>query len=54
MDEAAYNLLDVLLFGGASFVHSDNGREFCNNILQCVTQLSKGKMIKGKPRHSQS
>uniref|UniRef100_A0A8C4SKZ6 Integrase catalytic domain-containing protein n=1 Tax=Erpetoichthys calabaricus TaxID=27687 RepID=A0A8C4SKZ6_ERPCA len=55
-DEVAYNLLDIfLLFGAPSILHSDNGREFCNKILECVTQLwPEIKMVNGKPRHSQS
>jgi len=55
-DEVAYNLLDIfLLFDAPSILHSDNGREFCNKILECVTQLwPEIKMVNGKPRHSQS
>ncbi|XP_063290440.1 zinc finger protein 420-like [Pelobates fuscus] len=55
-DEVAYNLLDIfLLFGAPSILHSDNGREFCNKILESVTQLwPEIKMVNGKPRHSQS
>uniref|UniRef100_A0A8C4RCU6 Integrase catalytic domain-containing protein n=1 Tax=Erpetoichthys calabaricus TaxID=27687 RepID=A0A8C4RCU6_ERPCA len=55
-DEVAYNLLDIfLLFGAPSILHSDNGREFCNKILECVTQLwPEIKIVNGKPRHSRS
>jgi len=55
-DEVAYNLLDIfLLFGAPSILHSDNGREFSNKILECVSQLwPEIKMVNGKPRHSQS
>uniref|UniRef100_A0A8C5Q829 Integrase catalytic domain-containing protein n=1 Tax=Leptobrachium leishanense TaxID=445787 RepID=A0A8C5Q829_9ANUR len=50
------NLLDIfLLFGTPSILHSDNGRDFCNKILESVTQLwPEIKMVNGKPRHSQS
>ncbi|XP_053545703.1 KRAB-A domain-containing protein 2 [Bombina bombina] len=55
-DEVAYNLLDIfLLFDTPSILHSDNGRKFCNKILDSVTQLwPEIKMVNGKPRHSQS
>ncbi|GBN53228.1 hypothetical protein AVEN_125682-1 [Araneus ventricosus] len=38
-----------------SNLHSDNGREFCNEILESATQLwPEIKIVNGKPRHSQS
>lgn len=53
--EVAYNLLDIfLLFGAPSILHSNNGREFCNKIIECVTQLwPEIKIVNGKPRQIQ-
>ncbi|CAH2321121.1 KRAB-A domain-containing 2-like [Pelobates cultripes] len=55
-DVVAYNLLDIfLLFGAPRILHSNNGRKFCNKVLESVTQLwPEIKMVNGKPRHSQS
>jgi len=33
-DEVAYHLLDIFTtFGAPNILHSDNGREFCNQII---------------------
>lgn len=54
--EVANNLLDIfLLFGAPSILHSDNGPEFCNQVLECVTHMwPELRMVNGEPRHSQS
>lgn len=42
-------------FGAPSILHSDNGREFANQLLADLCALWPGtKIVRGKPRHSQS
>ena len=54
--EVAYRLLDVFcLTGPCSILHSDNGREFANEVIQELELLWPGLiMVSGKPRHPQS
>ncbi|XP_069611030.1 KRAB-A domain-containing protein 2-like [Ranitomeya imitator] len=55
-EEVAYHLLDIFsTFGAPCILHSDNGREFCNKVIQnlCVMWPDM-KIVHGKPRHSQS
>mgnify|MGYP002224300848 CR=1 FL=1 len=55
-EEIAHNLLDIFtILGAPSILQSDNGREFCNHIIQEVCAMwSELKIVHGKPRHSQS
>jgi transposase InsO family protein len=55
-DEVAYHLLDILTtFGAPNILHSDNGREFCNQIMNSLCEMWNDiKIIHGKPRHSKS
>lgn len=54
--EVAYHLLDIFTtFGAPNILHSDNGREFCNHIIENVYSMWPDvKIVHGKPRHSQS
>lgn len=54
--EVAYNLIDIFcIIGAPSVLQSDNGREFCNNIILELKELWPNlKIVHGKPRHSQS
>lgn len=54
--EVADKLIEIFtLFGAPTVLQSDNGREFCNNVILEITKLwSDLKMVHGKPRHSQS
>lgn len=56
VDEVAHILLDIfLLLGAPSILHSGYGREFCNQVLQCVAQMwPELKMVPGEPKHNQS
>ncbi|KAJ8869098.1 hypothetical protein PR048_030660 [Dryococelus australis] len=43
------------LLGASNILHSDNGREFCNKVIEALVAKWKGiKIVHGKPRHSQS
>lgn len=55
-EEVAYNLLDIFTtFGAPCILHSDNGREFCNKVIENMCQMwEEMKIVHGKPRHSQS
>lgn len=52
----AHSLVDIFsIFGAPNILHSDNGREFCNETLNSLCRLWDGvKLVHGKPRHSQS
>ena len=54
-DEVANQLLDIfLLFGASTILQSDNGSEFCNNIIESLKiTWPELKIIHGKPTHSQ-
>lgn len=54
--EVAYHLLDIFTtFGAPNILHSDNGREFCNQIIENLCSMWPDfKIVHGKPRHSQS
>lgn len=54
-DEVAYNLMDIFCIVGAPcLIHSDNGREFVNQVINSLADMFQAKIIHGKPRHSQS
>lgn len=55
-DEVAYHLLDVFtILGAPCILHSDNGREFANKVIEEVCKMwNELKIVHGKPRHSQS
>uniref|UniRef100_A0A2S2QZI3 KRAB-A domain-containing protein 2 n=1 Tax=Sipha flava TaxID=143950 RepID=A0A2S2QZI3_9HEMI len=55
-EEVASHVLDIFLtFGAPVLLHSDNGREFVNNVITDLTALwPELKIVHGKPRHSQS
>lgn len=54
-EEVAYNLMDIFCITGAPcLLHSDNGREFVNKIIDNLADMFQVKIIHGKPRHSQS
>lgn len=55
-EEVAYHLVDVFtIFGAPSILHSDNGREFANKVIEKFCNMwNEVKIIHGKPRHSQS
>lgn len=49
-------MLDIfLLFGAPCILQSDNGREFCNKLIDDLkVTWPELKIVHGKPRHSQS
>ena len=55
-EEVAYTLLDIFtILGAPSILQSDNGREFCNQVIEEICAMWDGlKIVHGKPRHSQS
>lgn len=55
-DEVARHLLDIFsTFGAPNILHSDNGKEFCNETIKSLCKLwIDVKIVHGKPRHSQS
>ena len=55
-EEVAYNLLNIFTtFGAPCILHSDNGREFVNKVIENLTCMwPEMKLVHGKPRHSQS
>ncbi|XP_071055094.1 KRAB-A domain-containing protein 2-like [Onthophagus taurus] len=55
-EEVAYHLVDIFTtFGAPVVLQSDNGREFCNRIIEELKSLwPELKLVHGKPRHSQS
>ena len=54
--EITYQLLDIFsIFGAPSILQSGNGREFVNSIITELSAMWNGlKIVRGKPRHSQS
>lgn len=54
--EVADHLLDIfLIFGAPCILHSDNGKEFVNSIIdELKLNWAELKIVHGKPRHSQS
>jgi transposase InsO family protein len=54
-DEVAYHLLDIFTtFGAPNILHSDNGREFFNQIIKSLCEMWNDiKIVHGKPRHSE-
>lgn len=43
------------IFGAPSILHTDNGKEFANKVITELCSLWSGtKIVRGKPRHSQS
>lgn len=55
-EEIAYKLNEIFLtFGAPCILHSDNGREFANCVINEFKSLwPELKIVHGKPRHSQS
>ena len=55
-DEVAYHLLDIFTtFEVPNILHSDNGREFCNQITKSLCEMWYDiKIVHGKLRHSES
>lgn len=55
-EDFAGQLLDIfLLFGAPCILQSDNGREFCNKLIDDLkVTWPELKIVHGKPRHSQS
>ncbi|KAJ8946081.1 hypothetical protein NQ314_008981 [Rhamnusium bicolor] len=55
-EEVAYQLTDIFLtFGAPCILHSDNGREFVNAVInEVVSYWPEVKLVHGKPRHIQS
>ncbi|XP_071053668.1 KRAB-A domain-containing protein 2-like [Onthophagus taurus] len=55
-EEVAYHLVDIFTtFGAPVVLQSNNGREFCNRIIEELKSLwPELKLVHGKPRHSQS
>lgn len=55
-EEVAHQLADIFLtFGAPCILHSDNGREFVNAVInEVVSYWPEVKLVHGKPRHSQS
>lgn len=55
-EEVGYHLLNIFtIFGAPCILHSDNGREFVNNVITEVCKMwDEPKIVHGKPRHSQS
>jgi transposase InsO family protein len=56
MEEVAYNLIDIFtIIGAPTILQSDNGREFCNQVIDELASLWNDiKLVHGRPRHSQS
>lgn len=54
-EEVASHVLDIFLtFDASVLLHSDNGREFVNNVITELTTLwPELKIVHEKPRHSQ-
>ena len=55
-EEVLCRILEIcLLFGAPSILQSDNGREFCNKMIESLQYMwPELKIVHGKPRHSQS
>jgi len=56
VEEVAEVLIKIfLLFGAASVLQSDNGREFCNSVITNLKKMwPELHIVHDKPRHSQS
>ncbi|XP_077289531.1 KRAB-A domain-containing protein 2-like [Arctopsyche grandis] len=56
VEEVASQLLSIFfLFGAPAVLQFDNGREFCNNIIENLKPIWPGlKIVHGKPQHTQS
>lgn len=54
--EVAYNLVDIFcVIGAPSVLQSDNGREFCNSVIEELKNMWPDlKIVHGKLRHSQN
>lgn len=54
--EVAYNLVDIFcVIGAPSVLQSDNGREFCNSVIEELKNMWPDlKIVHDKPRHFQS
>ena len=52
----AEELLPIFLIQGCpTIIQSDNGREFCNNVIkELLTLWPEAKIVHGRPRHPQS
>ena len=49
------NLVEIFcIFGSPAILHSDNGREFDNDLMRQLSEKWKFKIVRGKARHSQS
>ena len=44
----------IAIIGAPTILQSDNGAEFCTDIIETVAKLCGMKMIRGRPRHPQS
>jgi transposase InsO family protein len=55
-DDVVYHLLNIFTtFVAPNILHSDNGREFCNQIIKSLCEMWNDiKIIHGKPRHGES
>lgn len=55
-EEIAYILMKIYTtFGAPAILHSDNGREFVNSVINELDIMwGDVKIVHGKPRHSQS
>lgn len=42
VEEVAYNLIDISVFGASFIPQSDNGREFTNEIIENLTDMRPG------------
>lgn len=56
VDEAAYNLVDIItLLGAPLILQYSNGWQFANNVVSSLKDYWLAlKMVNGKPHHSQS
>ena len=55
-EEVAIEVLDIFCtIGAPGILHSDNGREFVNTLIEEIKNMWPDcKLVRGKPRHSQS
>ncbi|XP_026808717.1 SCAN domain-containing protein 3 isoform X1 [Rhopalosiphum maidis] len=55
IEEVAYNLIDIFtLLGAPCIIQSAHGRDFSNDIVNCLRSLwPELKIVHGKPNHSQ-
>lgn len=54
--EVAEHIIGIFsIFGAPRTLHSDNGKEFANQVIkEVVRQWPECRIVHGKPRHSQS